>query len=59
MAAKKAAQPAAPTQSLARASESTDPAVHQLIAEMQSARMNGDDAKAAALTQQLADLGFE
>ena len=47
------------TPSLARASESTDPAVHQLMAELQSAQMNGDADKAAALVEQLAKLGFE
>lgn len=53
---KAAAAEAAPA--LARASESTDPAVHQVMAEIQSAQMNGDAARVAELTKQLADLGF-
>lgn len=44
---------------LARAAESTDPAVHQLMAEIQSAQMNGDADREKALAKQLADLGFE
>jgi hypothetical protein len=43
---------------LARASESTDPAVHQVMAEIQSAQMNGDRNKVAELTKQLAELGY-
>jgi len=54
----KAAEPkAAPV--LGRASESGDPAVHQILAELGSARSNGDDAAVKALTGKLADLGFE
>lgn len=49
--------PAAP--SLARAAESGDPAVHQVLAELGTARANGDDAAVAALTARLADLGFQ
>ena len=44
---------------LARASEATDPAVHQIIAEMQTAQMNGDADVVSALVKQLADLGYE
>lgn len=44
---------------LARAAEATDPAVHHLLAEIQTARMNEDTGKVAALTAQLADLGYE
>lgn len=49
---------AVPAPALARASESTDPAVHQVMAEIQSAQMNGDTDRVAALNKQLADLGF-
>jgi hypothetical protein len=53
--------PPAPTPApkLARASESGDPAVHQVMAELQTARMNDDADRAAALVVQLADLGYE
>jgi hypothetical protein len=44
---------------LARAAESGDPAVHQVLAELGTARANGDDAAVAALTARLADLGFQ
>jgi hypothetical protein len=49
--------PAAPA-SLARASETSDPAVHQILAEMQTARSNGDDESLGALTEKLHDLGY-
>ena len=42
---------------LARASESGDPAVHQLLGAIYTAEQNGDDT--AALRKQLAELGFE
>lgn len=42
---------------LARAAESGDPAVHQLLGAIYTAEQNGDDV--AALRKQLADLGFE
>jgi hypothetical protein len=44
---------------LAPASESSDPAVHQLIAEQQTAHMNGDQARVAEVAAALAELGFE
>lgn len=50
-------KPALPAQ-LARASESGDPAVHQLLAERQTHLANGDTEKADAATAALADLGF-
>lgn len=57
--AKKTAAPeASPPPALARASESTDPAVHQVMAELQSAQMNGDQDKVAELNEQLAGLGY-
>lgn len=43
---------------LARASESTDPAVHQLLAELNTANANGNSAAAETLRSQLADLGY-
>lgn len=52
-----AAAPAAAP--LARASESGDPAVHQLLAELQTARMNDDTGRASVLVGQLAELGYE
>ena len=48
-----------PAPALARASEATDPSVHQLIAEMQSAYMNEDADAVKALAKQLADFGYE
>jgi hypothetical protein len=61
----------APAPALARASESSDPAVHQLIAERRTLEMNLETARAtdaatikdaeeriAAVDRQLADLGF-
>jgi hypothetical protein len=57
---KKTAEPAPPPKpSLAPASTSGDPAVHQVLAELQTARSNSDDAAIKALTEKLADLGFE
>ena len=44
---------------LAPAGASGDPAVHQILAELATARSNGDDAAVEALTAKLADLGFE
>jgi hypothetical protein len=44
---------------LAPASESGDPAVHALLAQLETAKSNGDDEQAKAVTKKLADLGFE
>lgn len=44
---------------LAPAAASGDPAVHKLLADLQSARMNGDDGAVAAVAAQLAELGYE
>lgn len=44
---------------LGRASESSDPAVHQLLAEMQTALANGNDAEVEATARKLAKLGYE
>jgi hypothetical protein len=43
---------------LARASESGDPAVQKLIADMYTAEQNGDDDQAEAARKALAELGF-
>ena len=48
-----------PAPKLARAWESGDPAVHQLLAEIATARSNGDDAALKAVTEELAALGYE
>lgn len=44
---------------LAKASESSDPAVHKLLADIQTAQMNGNDEQADAARTALAELGFE
>lgn len=41
-----------------RASESSDPAVHQLLAQRQAAVMNDDTDALAEVDKQLVDLGF-
>jgi hypothetical protein len=53
---KKTETKAAPSKS--PASESGDPAVHQLLAEQDIARRNGDDEKVKEASKKLADLGF-
>lgn len=57
--AEQQAKPAKTAPKLAPAAGSSDPAVHQLIAEQQTAHMNGDKARAATIAGQLAELGFE
>ena len=62
MAEKKTAEPAhepAPAPELGAAGESSDPVVHQLLAERATAESNGDEAAAAALAAQLAGLGVK
>lgn len=44
---------------LAPASTSGDPAVHKLLADLQSARLNGDGEAMTAVTASLAELGYE
>lgn len=60
-AAKADAKPKAttPKRRLAPASESSDPAVHQLLAEQEIARLNGDEDEIKRTQDALADLGFE
>ena len=50
------AEPAAPV--LLGAGESSDPAVHALLAKRQTAVLNGDEATAADVDGRLADLGY-
>lgn len=57
---KHAEQPkAAPKPELGAAGESSDPAVHQLLAERATAESNGDEAAVKALTERLAELGVK
>jgi hypothetical protein len=48
-----------PSPSLRPASESSDPAVHQLLAEQDIARQNEDEDEAKRTQDALADLGYE
>ena len=50
---------AAPAPDLGAAGESSDPVVHQLLAERATVESNGDDAAVKALTEQLAGLGVK
>lgn len=58
---RKKTAPAAPgeARALARAAHSGDPAVHQLMAELQTARLNGDTERESVLLVALAELGYE
>lgn len=56
---KAAAKPAEPSGDLTPAGEASDPAVHQLLAEKQTAVANGDDDAVKALDRQLNELGYE
>lgn len=44
---------------LADGASSSDPAVHQLLAERQTAYLNGDEEAANAATAQLKELGYK
>lgn len=44
---------------LAKASESSDPAVHELLARKQTASMNADNDEVKRISAELADLGYE
>lgn len=55
--AKKTESTSKPT--LARASESSDPAVHQLLAQRQTAHMNEDTDGLKRISAELAALGYE
>lgn len=50
---------AAPAPELGVAAESSDPVVHQLLAERATAESNGDEAVVKALTERLAALGVK
>lgn len=50
---------AEPTANLAPAAESSDPAVHQLLAEIQTAQANGDDDAVRAARTDLRKLGYQ
>lgn len=53
-------RPSAPAKAgLSQASESSDPSVHKLLADIQTARLNDNNDEVKALTKELADLGFE
>jgi hypothetical protein len=55
-----AAKPAAPSSRSRRpAAESSEPAVHQLLAEQDIARQNGDEDEVKRTQDALADLGYE
>ncbi len=49
---------APPKASLVPAGESTDPAVHQLLAELETARRNSDDGAVKTAVDTLAGLGY-
>jgi hypothetical protein len=49
--------PAAATDT-GRAAESSDPAVHKLLADQDIARQNGDDETVERITKELRKLGF-
>ena len=53
---KKSEKPAAKAP-LGSAAESSDPAVHQLLADRQTAESNGDEKAIEVIDQKLADLG--
>lgn len=48
----------APKRELVPAGSSTDPAVHQLMAHIQTAQMNDDQEAVDSLNEQLAELGY-
>jgi hypothetical protein len=54
----KKVEPKAPPP-LADGGAATDPAVHQLLAERHTHVLNGDEKAAAAVTAQLAELGYK
>jgi len=55
----KPAAGAAPRGNLAPAAESSDPAVHQLLAEIQTAQMNDDKDAEKDAREDLRALGYE
>jgi adenine specific DNA methylase Mod len=57
--AKAEEKPAPSSKMLARAGESSDAAVHNLLAEYGTADANGDDAARKDIDRRLADLGYK
>ena len=55
----KATAKSTPKPALASAAASSDPTVHTLMAHLQTAQMNGDEAEMAKLVAELAELGYE
>jgi hypothetical protein len=53
------AESATPKRALSPASESSDPTVHQILADIETARRNGDDEAVETHTRRLNDLGYE
>lgn len=51
-------EPVNQTTDTPRAAESGDPAVHQLLAQRQTAEQNGDDEVVKDVDRKLSDLGF-
>lgn len=47
-----------PTGNLASAAESSDPDVHRLLAEKQTAQLNGDEDQIKDIDRELAELGY-
>lgn len=47
-----------PTGNLAPAAESSDPEVHRLLAEKQTAQLNGDEDQIKDIDRQLGELGY-
>lgn len=53
------AKPAAKSAGRTPAGEATDPQVHQLLAEMETARLNGDTKAREDAIKKLNDLGYD
>lgn len=53
-----AAQAPAPAPRVLRASESSNAAIHQLLAELETARLSGDAATVARIGREIAALGY-
>lgn len=56
---KASAPPPPKAPELLPASQSSDPAVHQVLAEIQTARANADDDAVERLSKSLAELGYQ
>lgn len=51
-------EPVPPAPELIDGASATDPSIHWLLAERQTAAMNGDPVRADALTTQLNEMGY-